>query len=118
MSVCDFTSCGTHLKSKLCGCWMCSKRFPTGIVVRNVHCQRKGRDEMYSYLFSLQFKGELPASSSHCLIIFEEIAFLPCQAQNKTFYHLLFCLFVHCKTNDLQTYCTVQRLLFVISLQT
>lgn len=57
MPVCDFTSCGTHLKSKLRGCWMCSKKVPTGIVVRNVRCQRKGKDEMYSYLFSLQFKG-------------------------------------------------------------
>lgn len=72
---------------------------------------------MHSYLFPLQFRGELPASSSHRLIIFEQIAFSPCQTQNKTFYHLLLCFFGQCKTNDLHTYCTVQRLLFAISLQ-
>lgn len=50
MLVCDITGCGADLKSKLCGCWMCFGSSPTRIAARNVLCQRKGRDEIYSYL--------------------------------------------------------------------
>lgn len=70
------TNRGTDLKLKLCGCWMCFSWFPGRITVRNDLCQKDEweKTKPCSYLFSknTQFKGELPASSSHLLIILEQ----------------------------------------------
>lgn len=63
-----------------------------------------------SFLLDTQFKGEPPASSSHLLIILQQIAFLPCQkTKKKNIILLASFMFVHCKASDPHTYCTVQR---------
>lgn len=54
MLVCDFTSWGSDLKSKLCGCWMCFRRFPRRIAVRNALCRRKGRKKNSSLRYTVQ----------------------------------------------------------------
>ncbi len=100
MFLCDITSCGADLKSKLCGCWMCFRRFP------HENCGEKcslpkGREREKriptSFLEEMRFKGEPPASSSHLLIIFKQIAFLPCQKKNP---HLIvFLMLIQRKTN-------------------
>lgn len=52
--------------------------------------KRERKCILTSFLQDTQFKGELPASSSHLLIILQQIAFLPCQSTEiKSFYYLL-----------------------------
>lgn len=51
MLFCDVTSWGTNLRSKLCGCWMCFRKFPWRLAMRNLLCRRKQEENAFLPVF-------------------------------------------------------------------